>query len=47
MISTSHVPATPQSGLREKADDLSAAGFFEKSYDAEQLLPTVWQVIEP
>jgi CheY-like chemotaxis protein len=33
--------ASKQPGLREKAKDVGAAGFFEKPYDAEELLAAI------
>ena len=39
------ITASKQAGLREKADELGAAGFFEKPYDAEQLLAAVREVL--
>ena len=33
--------ATKQPGLREKAQDLGAVGFFEKPYEAEDLLAAI------
>ena len=41
-ITASKVP-----GLREKAGQLGAAGFFEKPYDAGDLLATIREILEP
>ncbi len=39
------ITASKKPGLKEKADELGAVGFFEKPYDAEQLVSTVNSVI--
>jgi FixJ family two-component response regulator len=33
--------ASKQAGLRDKAKELGAAGFFEKPYEAEELLDAI------
>ena len=38
--------ASRQPGFRKKAGELGAAGYFEKPYDAQELLTTVKQVLE-
>ena len=39
--------AGKQPALREKAQELGAAGFFEKPYEAEELLAAIEQALEP
>lgn len=39
------ITASKQLGLREQAKELGAAGFFEKPYDAEQLLEAIRQAL--
>jgi len=46
-----HIPiifitASRQSGLREAAQELGAAGFFEKPYDSEELLGAIARVLD-
>jgi DNA-binding response OmpR family regulator len=40
------ITASKQKGLRKTAQDLGAAGFFEKPYDPEQLLAGIAQALE-
>jgi DNA-binding response OmpR family regulator len=40
------ITASRLKGLREAADNLGAAGYFEKPYDPEQLLGAVHQALE-
>lgn len=39
------ITASKQPGLREQANELGAAGFFEKPYDAEELLASIRQAL--
>jgi DNA-binding response OmpR family regulator len=41
------ITASKQPGLREQARRLGAAGFFEKPYDAGDLLATIRETLEP
>ncbi len=50
LVDTAGVPiifitASKKQGLKEKAMEMGAAGFFEKPYDAEKLLSTVSSLI--
>ena len=40
------ITASKQPGLRERARRLGAVGFFEKPYDAEQLLATIRGILD-
>ena len=39
------ITASKQSGLREAAKQVGAAGFFEKPYDADELLKSIAQTL--
>jgi len=41
------ITASRQSGLREAAKEVGAVGFFEKPYDAEELLKAIAQILHP
>jgi CheY-like chemotaxis protein len=41
------ITASKRSGLRKTAQRLGAAGFFEKPYDAEELLAAVHLILGP
>jgi len=41
------VTASRQSGFRQKAKDLGAAGYFEKPYEAEELLAAIQTALNP
>jgi CheY-like chemotaxis protein len=50
-VVTTNIPfifltASKQPGLREKAMDLGAVGFFEKPYEAEELLDAIQEALE-
>ena len=41
------ITASKRSGLRKTAQELGAAGFFEKPYDADQLLAAIQLILVP
>ena len=41
------ITASKQPGFREKANELGAAGYFEKPYEAEELLAAVQSALNP
>jgi len=41
------VTASKQPGFRQKASDLGAAGYFEKPYEAEDLLAAIQHALNP
>lgn len=41
------ITASKRAGLRKTAQQLGAAGFFEKPYDAEQLLAAIQLILDP
>jgi len=41
------ITASKRAGLRRTAQQLGAAGFFEKPYDAEELLAAIYLIIGP
>ena len=41
------ITASKQPGFREKADELGAAGYFEKPYEAEELLAAIQNALNP
>ncbi len=41
------ITASRESGLQEAARALGAAGFFEKPYDAKELLSAIGQILDP
>lgn len=41
------ITASKQSGLREAAREVGAAGLFEKPYDAEELLAAIDRILNP
>jgi len=41
------ITASKQDGFRQKADELGAAGYFEKPYEAEELLAAIQNALNP
>jgi DNA-binding response OmpR family regulator len=41
------ITASKQPGSRQKANELGAAGFFEKPYEAEELLAAIKNALDP
>jgi DNA-binding response OmpR family regulator len=41
------ITANKQPGFRQKANDLGAAGYFEKPYEAEELLAAIHNALNP
>ena len=41
------VTASKQPGFRQKANELGAAGYFEKPYEAEELLAAIQNALDP
>ena len=41
------VTASKQAGFRQKANELGAAGYFEKPYEVEELLAAIQNVLNP
>jgi len=41
------ITASKQPGFRQRANELGAAGYFEKPYEAEDLLATIQDVFSP
>jgi DNA-binding response OmpR family regulator len=41
------ITASKQPGFRQKADELGAAGYFEKPYEAEELLAAIQNALNP
>ena len=41
------ITASKQAGFRQKANELGAAGYFEKPYDVEELLAAIQNALNP
>jgi CheY-like chemotaxis protein len=41
------ITASKQPGFRQKASELGAAGYFEKPYEAEELLAAIQNALNP